>query len=179
MLNTTEFTATNQANLDIVLSLAAKTFEGVEQLTALNLQVIKANLAEAAEFSLAALSAKDPQSLLALQSGALQPAAEKAAAYGRHVYDIFASTKAEIENVVAEQIAGRQKSFVAAIDEATKTAPEASRGGIAIIKSAMTSANEAFEGLQKATRQASDAAEANYTNVTDSVVKAAGKAKRA
>ena len=179
MLNSTEFTATNKANLDIVLGLAAKTFEGVEQLSALNLQVMKANLAEAAEFSLAELSAKDPQSLLALHTGALQPATEKAAAYGRHVYDIVASTKAEIEKVVAEQAAGVQKSFVAAMDEATKNAPEASRGSIALVRSAMTSANEAFEGLQKAIRQASDAAEANYTCLIDLVVKAASKAKRA
>lgn len=179
MSNTTEFTAAHKANVEILQSLATKAFEGVEQLTALNLQVIRTGLAEAAEFSLAALSVRDPQSLLALQTGALQPAAEKATAYGRHVYDIVASTKAEIEQVIAEQTAGLQKSFVAAIDEATKNAPEVSRSGIALIKSAMTSANEAMDGLQKATRQASDAAEANYTTVTDSVVKAAGKARRA
>lgn len=179
MSNTTEVTAAHKANVEILQSLATKAFEGVEQLTALNLQVIRTGLAEAAEFSLAALSVRDPQSLLALQTGALQPAAEKATAYGRHVYDIVASTKAEIEQVIAEQTAGLQKSFVAAIDEATKNAPEVSRSGIALIKSAMTSANEAMDGLQKATRQASDAAEANYTTVTDSVVKAAGKARRA
>ncbi len=179
MSNTTEVTAAHKANVEILQSLATKAFEGVEQLTALNLKVIRTGLAEAAEFSLAALSVRDPQSLLALQTGALQPAAEKATAYGRHVYDIVASTKAEVEQVIAEQTAGLQKSFVAAIDEATKNAPEVSRSGIALIKSAMTSANEAMDGLQKATRQASDAAEANYTTVTDSVVKAAGKARRA
>ena len=179
MLNTPDFAATNSANLNILLGLAGKTFEGFEQLTTLNLQVVKANLGEAAEFGHAALSAQDPQALLALQTSALQPATEKATAYGRHVYEIVASTKAEIEKVLAEQTAIMQNSFVAAIDAATKNAPEASRSSIALIKSAMASANNAFEGLQKATRQAGEAAEANYAAVTDSVEKAAGKAKRA
>ena len=179
MLNTAQFAATNKANFDTLSSLTAKAFEGVEQLTALNLQVVKASLDEAAQFSLAALSVKDPQSLLAMQASALQPSAEKAAAYGRQVYDIDAATKAEVEKVAAEQTAGVQNSFIAAIDAATKNAPEGSSSGVALFKSAMAAANNAFDGLQKATRQAADAAEANYTAVTGSVVKAAGKAKRA
>jgi phasin family protein len=160
------------------LNFSAKAFEGVEQLTALNLQVVKTSLDEAAEFSLAALSVKDAQSLFALQAGALQPAAEKAAAYGRQVYDIVAAAKAEVEKVATEQAAGAQNSFIAAIDAVAKNAPEGSSNGVALFKSAMAAANNAFDGLQKATRQATDAAEANYTAVAGSVVKAAGKAKR-
>ncbi len=178
MLNTAQFTATNKANLDAFLSLSAKAFEGVEQLTALNLQVVKASLGEAAEFSAAALSAKDAQSLMALQAGALQPAAEKVAAYGRQVYDIVATTKAQVEKVAAEQTSDVQNSFIAAIDAATKNAPEGSSSGVALLKSAMAAANNAFDGMQKAGRQATEAAEANYAAVTSSVVKAAGKAKR-
>jgi phasin family protein len=178
MLNTEQFATTNKANLEVVLGLSAKAFEGVEQLTALNLQVIKTGLGDAAETSLAALSVKDPQALLALQAGLLQPAADKAAAYGRQVYDIVAVTKAELEKVAAEQAAGVQSSFIAAIDAATQNAPEGSATGIAMFKSAFAAANNAFDSVQKATRQAAEAAEANYTAVTGSVVKAAGKSKR-
>jgi phasin family protein len=178
MLNTPQFAATQKANLDVLLGITAKAFEGFEQLTTLNLQVVKTSLGEAAEANAAALSVKDPQGLLALQAGLLQPAAEKAAAYGRQVYEIVASTKAEIEKVAAEQAAGVQSTFLAAIDAATKSAPEGSGSGVALFKSAVAAANNAFDGIQKAARQATDAAEANYTAVTDSVVKAAGKAKR-
>ena len=178
MLNTEQFATTNKANLEVVLGLSAKAFEGVEQLTALNLQVLKTGLGDAAETSLAALSVKDPQSLLALQAGLLQPAADKAAAYGRQVYDIVAVTKAELEKVAAEQAAGVQSSFIAAIDAATQNAPEGSATGISFFKSAFAAANNAFDSVQKATRQAAEAAEANYTAVTGSVVKAAGKSKR-
>jgi len=178
MLNTAQFAATNKANLDVLLALTAKAFKGVEQVTALNLQLGKASLEDAAEASVAVMSAKDPQSLLALQAGMLQPAAEKAAAYGRQLYDIVAATKAEFEKVAAAQTAVMQNSFAGAIDAAAKNAPEGSSAGIAMFKSAMAAANNAFDGLQKATRQATDAAEANYTAVTSSVVKAAGKGKR-
>lgn len=177
MLNTEQFAAANKANLDIMLGLTAKAFEGVEQLTALNLQVVRASLDEAAEASVAALSIKDPQSLLALQAGALQPAAEKAAAYGRQVYDIVATTKAEFEKVAAESASGVQNSMIAAFDAAAKNAPEGSASGIALFKSAIAATNNAFDGLKKATQQATDVAEANYAAATATVTKAT-KAKR-
>ena len=179
MLNTTQFADANKASLDVLLGLTAKAFEGVEQLTALNLQVVKTSLGEAAEAGLAALSVQDPQSLVALQSCLLQPATEKAAAYGRHVYEIVAATKADVDKVAAQQALGVQSSFMAAIDAATQNAPEGSGSGIALFKSAMATANNAFDGLQKATLKASEAAQANYGAVTDSVVKAADKARRA
>jgi phasin family protein len=178
MLNNEQFAAAQKANVAALIGLTAKAFEGIEQLTALNLQVVKTSIDEAGEASNAALSVKDPQSLIALQTGGFQPAAEKAAAYGRQVYDIFAATKAEVEKVAAEQAAGIQNSVIAAFDAATKNAPEGAGSGVAFFKSAISAANNAFDGMQKATRQATSAAEANYTAVTGSVVKAAGKSKR-
>jgi phasin family protein len=166
MLNTDQFAATNKANLDVILSLTTKAFEGVEQLAALNLQVVKTGLGEAHDTARAALAVKDAQSLLALQAGVLQPAADKAAAYGRQVYDIFAATQAQVEKVASEQAAGF-----------TKNAPEGSASGVALFKSAVAAANNAYDGLQKAARQATDAAEANYTAATGAVAKAS-KAKR-
>ncbi len=178
MLNTEQFAATNKANVDMLVGLTTKAFEGVQQLAALNLQVVKTSLDEAAETARSALAAKDAKSLLALQAGALQPVAEKAAAYGRQVVEIVANTKAEFEKAAAEQAAGVQNSFLAAVDGLSKNAPEGASNGIALLKSSFAAANSAFDGLQKATKQAAEVAEANYTAVTDSVVKAT-KARRA
>lgn len=178
MLNTEQFAATNKANIEILMGLGAKAFDSVEQLTALNLQVVKAGLGEATESTLAALSAKDPQSLLALQSALLQPAAEKSAAYGKQVYSIVADFKTDVEKFASEQAAAAQDAFVALVEAAGKNAPEGSGNGVALFKSALATANNAFAGLQKAGRQAAETAEANYAAVTGSVVKATGKAKR-
>ena len=181
MLNTDQFAAARQASLDTFISLAGKTFEGFEQLTALNLQTAKSALDEAAGATLAALSVKDAPSLLAVQASLLQPSAEKAAAYGRQVVDIVAGTKAEFEKMAAEQFADVQTQIIAAVDAATKNAPEGATQGIAFFKSAMASANDAFDSIQKATRQAADVAEANYTAMSGAVapVTKAPKAKRA
>src|SRR5205814_9237952 len=131
-------------------------FEGVESLVTLNLQTAKAALDEAAETSLAALSAKDPQSLFTLQAGALQPSAEKASAYGRQVAEIAATMKSEIDKVVSASAASTQGSFIELFDAAAKNAPSGSESGIALWKSAVATANNAFESLQKAAQQATD-----------------------
>ena len=178
MLNTEQFAATNKANFETLMGMTAKAFEGVEQLTALNMQVVKASLDEATETGLAALSAKDPQSLFALQATLLQPSTEKATAYGKQVTAIVASIKADVEKVAGQQAAAAQSSFTALIEAAGKNAPAGSGNGIELFKSAMATANNAFDGLQKAGRQAAETAEANYAAVTGSMAKATGKAKR-
>jgi phasin family protein len=181
MLNTTPFAATNKAAVDTMLGLSAAAFAGFEQLTTLNLQVIKTSLEESAEQSTAALSVKDPQAFIALQTGILQPTAEKLAAYGRQVGEIVATTKAEFEKIAAGQAAGVQKAIMSAVDAAAKNAPQGSGSGVALFQSAMAAATNAYDGLQKASRQATEAAEANYNAISHTMVKAAGngKAKRA
>jgi len=173
MLNT-QLAATNKANFEALIGLTAKAFEGIEQLTLLNLQAAKGGLDEVKETGTAVLSARDAQSLLALQAGMLHPAAEKAAAYGKQVYRIVADIKADIEEVAAEQAATAQASFVALIEASGKNAPAGSSDGIALIKSAMATANTAFDSLRNAGLQAVETAEANYASVT----KGASKAKR-
>jgi phasin family protein len=161
------------------MGLSAKAFEGVEQLTALNLQVVKTSLDEATETGLAAMSAKDPQTLFALQAAMLQPSAEKATAYGKQVASIMATIKADVEKVAGQQVAGAQSSFAALIEAAGKNAPAGTGNGVELFKQAMATANNAYEGMQKAGRQAAETVEANYAAVTGSVAKASGKAKRA
>jgi phasin family protein len=178
MLNTEQFAATHKANFETLMGMTAKAFEGVEQLTALNMQVVKASLDEATETGLAALSAKDPQSLFALQATLLQPSTEKATAYGKQVSAIVAGIKADVEKVAGQQAAAAQSSFTALIEAAGKNAPAGSGNGIELFKSAMATANNAFDSLQKAGRQATETAEANYAAVTGSMAKATSKAKR-
>ena len=96
MLTAEQIVAAQKANLETLFDLTSKAFEGVEKLVELNLQVAKASLGEAQETAKASFAVKDAQELLALQAGLLQPAAEKAAAYGRHLYDIAADRKSVV-----------------------------------------------------------------------------------
>ena len=183
MLTAEQIAAVHKSNIETLFGLTNKAFEGVEKLVELNLQVAKAAMGEAAETTRAALSAKDAQELLTLQAGLLQPAAEKAAAYSRHLYDIAASTNAEVNKVAEATTAEAQKKFISVVDTAAKSAPAGTENAVALVRSAVAAANNAYESVHKAAKQAADVAEANFQAVASSAVKAtqasSAKAKRA
>jgi phasin family protein len=181
MLTVEQIAAAQKANVQTLFGLTGKAFEGVERLVELNLQVARTALGEAGNATTAALSVKDAQELLTLQASYLQPAAEKVAAYGRHVYDIAAATNAEVTKVAEAQLADAQQKFLNLVDSASKNAPAGTENAVALVRSAVAAANNAFESVQKAAKQASDIAEANFQAVTTSAVKAtqgATKSKR-
>ena len=178
MMTAEQILSAHKSNVEVLFGLTNKAFEGVEKLVELNLQVAKAAMGEAAETTKAALSVKDAQELMALQAGLLQPAAEKAAAYGRYVYEIAASTGAEVSRVAEATSAEAQAKFMAIVDTAVKNAPAGSESAVALVKSAIAAANNAFESVQKATKQGAEVAEANF-NAMSSTADRAMKTKRA
>jgi phasin family protein len=174
-----QFVAAQKASVETLFGLTTKAFEGVEKLIELNMQVAKTSLTEAADTTTAALSVKDAQELLAMQAGLLQPAAEKAAAYSRHLYDIMAGTTAEFTKAAEANMADSQKKVLALVDNAVKNAPAGTESAVALVKSAVSAANNAFESAQKAAKQATEVAEANFTAMTNTAVSAAKSAPRA
>ena len=177
-----QFMAAQKASVETLFGLTTRAFEGVEKLVELNLQVARTSLSEAADTATAALSVKDAQEFLALQASLLQPAAEKAAAYSRHVYDIVAGASAEFTKTAEANMADSQKKVLALVDNAVKNAPAGTESAVALVKSAVAAANNAFESAQKAAKQAAEAAEANFTAMSAQAVnatKAAAKSKRA
>jgi len=172
MLTAEQVLASHKANIETLFGLTHKAFEGVEKLVELNVQATKAALAESANHTQAVLGVKDAQELLALQAGLVQPLAEKTAAYSRHLYDIASAAGAELGKTFEGQAAEAQKKFVGLVDNAAKNAPAGSETAVAVLKSAVAAANNAFESVQKAVKQASDIAEANFNTVAASAVNA-------
>ena len=171
--------AAQKANFETLFGLTTKAFEGIEKLVELNLQVAKTTMAETAETTKAAMSIKDAQELLALQASLLQPAAEKAAAYSRHLYDIMAGTAAEATKVAEATMAESQKSVMTMVDTAVKNAPAGTENAVALVKSAVAAANNAYESVSKAAKQATEVAEANFTAMSNQAVKASQTAVKA
>lgn len=165
MLTVEQVIASHKANLETLFGLTNKAFEGVEKIVELNLTASKAALSEAASHTQTLLSVKDAQELLALQSGLLQPLAEKTAAYSRHLYDIATATGAEFTKNAEAQAADAQKTFAGLVDSAAKNAPAGSESVVAILKSSVSAANNALESVQKAVKQATEVAEANFNAV--------------
>ncbi len=181
MLTAEQFMIAQKSNIETLIGLSNKAFEGVEKLVELNLQVARTSMGEAAEAAKAILAVKDAQEFMAVQASLMQPAAEKAAAYSRHLYDIAASTGAEVTKVAEATAAETQSKFLAVVDSAVKNAPAGSENAVALVKSAVAAANNAFEGAQKAVKQATEVAEANFQTMSTNAVQASqnvGKAKR-
>lgn len=168
MMTVEQVLAAQKANVEILLGLTAKAFEGVEKIIELNLAASKAALTESGDNAKAMLSAKDAQELMALQSGLLQPLAEKTAAYSRHLYEIASGTTSEFTKAVESQAAEAQQKFVGMLDTAAKSAPAGSEAAVAAMKSAVAAAGSALESVQKAVKQATDVAEANFAAATNS-----------
>jgi phasin family protein len=178
MMTTEQMMAAHKSNLEAMFGMTSKAFEGMEKLVELNLQVARTAIGEVAENTMTAMSAKDAQEFMSLQASLLQPAAEKAAAYSRHLYDIAASTGAEMGRVAEASAADAQTKFMTVVDSAVKSAPAGSENAVALVKSAVAAANNAFEGMQKAVKQASETAEANFHVMSTGATKAA-KGRRA
>jgi phasin family protein len=166
MLTVDQVVASQKASIETMFGLTHKAFEGVEKLVELNVQASKAALSESANHAKAVLSIKDAQELLALQASLMQPLAEKAAAYSRHLYDIASGTASEFSKAVEVHTADAQSKFVGLVDSAAKNAPAGSETAMAVMKSTVAAANNAFESVQKAVKQATDMAEANFNSVT-------------
>jgi len=172
-LTADQFLSAQKATVETLFGLTTKAFEGVEKLIELNVTASKAALAEAGTTAQAVLSVKDAQELIALQAGLFQPLAEKATAYSRHLYEIAQGTSAEFTKAFEAKAAEAQSTLVNLVDSASKNAPAGSETAVAMMKSAVAAANNAFESVQKAVKQATDVAEANFTAVSTSAVNAA------
>lgn len=164
--------ASQKASIETLMGLTSKAFEGVEKIVELNLSASKAAMAESAEHAKAMLSVKDAQELMALQSGLLQPLAEKTAAYSRHLYDITTGSTAEMTKAFEGQAAETQKKLMGLVEEATKNAPAGSETAVSMMKNAVAAASSALESVQKAVKQATEAAETNFNAVAASAVDA-------
>jgi phasin family protein len=178
VLTVEQVVAAQKANIETLFGLTNKAFEGVEKIVELNMTASKAALSEVAGHSQAVLSVKDVQELIALQNGLLQPLAEKAAAYSRHLYDIASSTGAEFTKAVEGQASDAQAKFANLVDSAAKNAPAGSEAAVAILKSSVSAANNALESVQKAVKQATEVAESNFNVITASTAKPATSSKK-
>ncbi|AVP57525.1 TIGR01841 family phasin [Pulveribacter suum] len=164
--------ASHKANLETLFGLTNKAFEGMEKLVELNVAASRAALSEAATHTQAVLSAKDVQQLLALQASQFQPLAEKAVAYSRHLYEIASGTGTEFGKALEAQAAQVQQNVSSFVETAARNAPAGSETSVAVMKSAVSAANNAFESVQKAVKQASDVAGANFNAMASSATRA-------
>ena len=84
-----------RAQVETLFGLTNTAFSSVEKLVDLNIIFVKAALGDAQEQAASVLGAKDEKEQITLQAAALQPLAEKTAAYSRHLYEIASQAEDE------------------------------------------------------------------------------------
>lgn len=179
MLTPEQLFAANKHNVAAVFGFGAKAFEGAEKLAELHLQLAKTTFTETAETAQALLSVKDAQEFFAVQTGLLQPSGEKAAAYARHVADIALSTGADLGKIVEGQLADSKSKFDGLVENLAKNAPAGTENVVALAKSGLAAATNAYESAQKAVKQVAEVAESNFNTITAQATKATKAAKKA
>jgi phasin family protein len=169
--NIEQFAQINKAAFDSFQALAMKSILGFEKLAELNIQAAKSSVTESTDQIKALMSTKDAKAFADLAVSQAQPAADKATAYAKHVYEISSSIGTEFASMIEKQFADGNKQLNSAIDLMTKNAPAGSEGFVTFVKSAVSSANTAYDQVTKATKQAVEMTEANFASVTKSVPK--------
>jgi phasin family protein len=150
-----------EAQFALYSALSAQTFDSVEKLVALNLSTAKNSLAESTATARALLAVKDPQEFISLTTGKVQPAAEKALAYGREVTAIVRGTGAEFSKVAESQMIETNRKVLSLVDEVTKNAPAGSEQFVSAMKTAIGNASAGYEHISKTAKQAAETMENN------------------
>ena len=172
MMTLEQFATAHKANLETLLGLTSKAFDGFEKIIELNMQAAKTSLSENLDSAKQVLATKDAQELLALQASMAQPIAEKTIAYGRQLYEIAAHTQAELAKTAEEQMAEGNRKLQTLVDGLSKNAPAGSETTVAMIKTAINTANTACESLYKAAKQAVEITGTNIQAATAAANKA-------
>jgi phasin family protein len=161
-----QFIALNKTNLDTAMRFAGVALHSVEKLVGLQIDTAKAALADSADSVRALAAVKDPKDLVALRDRMLQPTLEKASAYARNVYDVAVSTQSELNKLFEAQIADYNRSVVSVLDKAATNAPAGAGFAVAALRSAVGSANMAFDNMSKVAKQFAEITEANVAAAT-------------
>ncbi|MCW5619622.1 MAG: phasin family protein [Burkholderiales bacterium] len=174
-----DFSAYQKAQFDTFLKFADTASQAAEQWFDLNVKSAKATANEVVKQVRALADARDVQELASLQATFSQANAEKATGYARAAYAWMSETQAELSKLMDSQFADTSKSLAAAIDKAAKSAPSGSEYAFAAVKQAVSSANQAYDAICKASKQVVELTEATVANTTSSIAPATTRKKAA
>jgi phasin family protein len=168
-----QFSAATKENLNEQLgafsTFADAAFKSVEKIIELNLAAAKTSYEESSALLKQAVRAKDPQEFFSLTGAQVQPNADKAIDYARHLTSIIADAQAEFNEAAEARIADVHRQTIALVEEVSKNAPAGSENFVALFKSTLGGMNAGYEQVSKSTKQAMEVLEANFKNAVNQV----------
>lgn len=143
------FVAASKSSFDSAVALSTKTFESLQKLSELNMAAAKALADESAETVRKLSTIRDPQALVAFVQAQAKPNTDKAASYGRAVYDIVSATTDEFTKAAEAQFAQFNQEAAKFIDGIAKNAPAGSESAVAALKSAVAASSAAIDNINR------------------------------
>ena len=163
--------ANGKAGAEAAMALAATQFGTLEKLAALNFNATKGAFEDGLNHARALLGARDIQEWVNLNVGAVQPNVEKLIAYSRSLYELATESQAQSTRFVEGQATEWNRNLVGLVDRLAKDAPVGSDVVVAAVKSALATANTAYDSFAKAAKQTTEIAEANIAAATAAATK--------
>jgi phasin family protein len=158
--------AAGKAGFKASIAIAQAQFAAAEKLAALNMTSAKSTFEEASAHLRSVITTQDPQELIKLNSGAAQPALQKAVSYAQSFYDVATQAQANVAKIVEAQTAEMNRAFASTIDALAKSAPAGSEGAINMMKSSFAAFNSAYDGWSKVAKQTADVTQTNFADVS-------------
>jgi phasin family protein len=154
-----------EAQLHAMSTIAEKAMHVVTELAELNVATVKASLEDSSAIASEIMSAKDPQAAMIIVQSQAQPAAEKAASYGRHLAAIASKAQAELGKVAQERVAETTAHFNALVNDLGKAAPAGSEPMVDMFKTNVATFNAMFEQFSKVGQSAYDQFQSQVSEV--------------
>lgn len=165
-----------ESQLAACSAMTNKTFESMGKLFDLNFKLMKTSLEESSVIMQQLLEARGPQEVFSLVMALAPPTTEKALFYGRHLANIASTAQVEISHTAEKQLTENNRKVNSMIDDMARNAPAGSENMIALMKTAISTANAGCEQLTKSAAHAAEAIDANLAAAAHSTAQAvAGK----
>lgn len=159
-----QYAALSKQNLENALSFTNVALEGAERLLEAQLNAAKRALTANTKNARVLADAKDARQLAEVQNAIARPALENVLEYSRNVYQIAAETQSELGKLMSQQAAEFNRAMISLLDKAVSTAPVGSDFALAAVRTAMATANTAYDTMSKNARQLTEVAEANVSS---------------
>jgi|NOAtaT_7_FD_contig_111_357636_length_641_multi_4_in_0_out_0_1 phasin family protein len=170
---THDFTAPAKAQIDAMLRATTIASDGMSKLFDLNTRTARETLEEITGTLQAVASVKDPADLRTLMSKTMKPDLEKSQAYAKTVYEQITATQSELIGLVEAQMAEMNKQIASTLDNVFKSAPAGSEAFVSAFKSAMSTANQAYETSMQTFKEAGSTITSGITTAQPGKRKAA------
>lgn len=177
-LNLEQLANSQKASTDVMVGLMRSAFNGMEQLTALNLEASRELFNAGVASTQQLMNIKDPKELSKLNSALAQPNIEKMTEYSRRLYDLVTAMQKDITAVMESQYSSFTKTATGAIEKTTAASPIGGDIFSAAMQQMLDASNKAYGNMTQMAKQMSDIADANTKSATSATSRAAAAAKK-